>query len=57
MSEAVIQTEKSVGVEVTSSAFKSVCLDAGGNIVVEGTPARIVECTESHTGRALKEVI
>ncbi|MEP6904201.1 MAG: ROK family protein [Actinomycetota bacterium] len=33
MSEAVIQTEKSVGVEVTTSAFKAVCLDGGGNQV------------------------
>ncbi len=33
MSEAVVQTEKSVGVEVTTSAFKSVCLDGGGNII------------------------
>ncbi len=33
MSEAVIQTEKSVGVEVTTSALKSVCLDGGGNII------------------------
>jgi glucokinase len=33
MSEAVIQTEKAVGVEVTTSAFKSVCLDTGGNII------------------------
>jgi glucokinase len=33
MSEAVLQTEKSVGVEVTTSAFKSVCLDVGGNLI------------------------
>jgi glucokinase len=33
MSDAVLQTEKSVGVEVTTSAFKSVCLDVGGNII------------------------
>lgn len=33
MSEAILQTEKAVGVEVTTSAFKSVCLDAGGNII------------------------
>ncbi len=33
MSEAAIQTEKTVGVEVTTSAFKSVCLDAGGNLI------------------------
>src|SRR5215203_343825 len=33
MSEAVIQTEKAVGVEVTTSAFKSVCLDVGGNLI------------------------
>jgi glucokinase len=33
MSEAVLQTEKAVGVEVTTSAFKSVCLDIGGNII------------------------
>ena len=33
MSEAGILTEKSVGVEVTTSAFKSVCLDAGGNLI------------------------
>jgi glucokinase len=33
MSEAVLQTEKAVGVEVTTSAFKSVCLDAGGNVI------------------------
>lgn len=33
MSEAVLQTEKLVGVEVTTSAFKSVCLDAGGNLL------------------------
>jgi len=32
MSEAVLQTGKSVGVEVTTSAFKSVCLDADGNL-------------------------
>ena len=33
MSDAVVQTEKAVGVEVTTSAFKSVCLDAGGNLI------------------------
>jgi len=33
MSEAIPQTEKSVGVEVTTSAFKSVCLDANGNLI------------------------
>jgi glucokinase len=33
MSEAGFQTEKAVGVEVTTSAFKSVCLDVGGNII------------------------
>ena len=33
MSEAVLNTEKAVGVEVTTSAFKSVCLDAGGNVI------------------------
>lgn len=33
MSEAVNNSEKSVGVEVTTSAFKSVCLDAGGNLI------------------------
>ncbi len=33
MSEAAIQTEKTVGVEVTTSAFKSVCLDVGGNLI------------------------
>ena len=33
MSEAVSRTEKAVGVEVTTSAFKSVCLDAGGNLI------------------------
>ncbi|HEY8559353.1 MAG TPA: ROK family protein [Pyrinomonadaceae bacterium] len=33
MSDAVVQTEKAVGVEVTTSAFKSVCLDVGGNLV------------------------
>lgn len=33
MSEAVLQTGKSVGVEVTTSAFKSVCLDADGNLI------------------------
>lgn len=33
MSEAVSQTEKAVGVEVTTSAFKSVCLDVGGNLI------------------------
>ncbi len=33
MSEAVLQTEKAVGVEVTTSAFKSVCLDVGGNLI------------------------
>ena len=33
MSEAVVQTEKAVGVEVTTSAFKSVCLDIGGNLL------------------------
>ena len=33
MSEAVIQTEKVVGVEVTTSAFKSVCLDSRGNVI------------------------
>ncbi|MBS1794258.1 MAG: ROK family protein [Acidobacteria bacterium] len=33
MSEAVSQTEKAVGIEVTKSAFKSVCLDAEGNII------------------------
>ncbi len=33
MSEAVIQTEKSVGVEVTTSAFKSVCLDGSGKLI------------------------
>jgi glucokinase len=33
MSEAVIQTEKSVGVEVTTSSFKAVCLEASGNLV------------------------
>ncbi|HEY0459727.1 MAG TPA: ROK family protein [Pyrinomonadaceae bacterium] len=33
MSEAVLQTQKAVGVEVTTSAFKSVCLDTGGNII------------------------
>jgi glucokinase len=32
MSEAVLQAEKAIGVEVTTSGFKSVCLDAGGNI-------------------------
>ncbi len=33
MSEAVSKTEKSIGVEVTTSAFKAVCLDGGGNII------------------------
>ncbi len=33
MSEAVIRTGKSVGVEVTTSAFKAVCLDVGGKLV------------------------
>jgi len=33
MSEAVLEAEKAVGVEVTTSAFKSVCLDAGGQII------------------------
>ena len=33
MSEEVLQAEKSVGVEVTTSAFKSVCLDVGGNLI------------------------
>ena len=33
MSETVNNTDKSVGVEVTTSAFKSVCLDGGGNVV------------------------
>lgn len=33
MSEASVQTEKAVGVEVTTSAFKSVCLDVGGNLI------------------------
>jgi len=33
MSEAVLQTQKAVGVEVTTSAFKSVCLDTGGSII------------------------
>lgn len=33
MSEAVLPTEKAVGVEVTTSAFNSVCLDAGGNLI------------------------
>src|SRR5215204_3344115 len=33
MSEAVLQTEKSVGIEVTTSAFRSVCLDVGGNLI------------------------
>ena len=33
MSEAGVQTEKAVGVEVTTSAFKSVCLDVGGNLI------------------------
>jgi glucokinase len=33
MSEAVLNTEKAVGVEVTTSAFKSVCLDKGGNVI------------------------
>lgn len=41
MSEAVLQTEKTVGVEVTTSAFKSVCLDAGGNIINSYTAAMI----------------
>jgi len=41
MSEAVLQTGKSVGVEVTTSAFKSVCLDAGGNIINSYTAAMI----------------
>ncbi len=33
MSEAGVQTERAVGVEVTTSAFKSVCLDVGGNLI------------------------
>lgn len=33
MSEAVVNTEKAVGVEVTTSAFRSVCLDSGGNVI------------------------
>jgi glucokinase len=33
MSEAVTLTEKAVGVEVTTSAFKSVCLDVKGNLI------------------------
>jgi excinuclease ABC subunit A len=31
--------------------------DKGGEVVVEGTPARIAACAESHTGRALGEVL
>jgi glucokinase len=41
MSEAVIQTEKTVGVEVTTSAFKSVCLDASGNLINSYTATMI----------------
>lgn len=41
MSEGVLQTEKTVGVEVTTSAFKSVCLDGGGNIINSYTATMI----------------
>ena len=41
MSEAVLETGKSVGMEVTTSAFKSVCLDVGGNIVDSHSAAMI----------------
>ena len=41
MSEAVVQTEKAVGVEVTTSAFKSVCLDTGGNLVDSNSAAMV----------------
>ncbi|HVE56686.1 MAG TPA: ROK family protein [Pyrinomonadaceae bacterium] len=41
MSEAVLQTEKTVGVEVTTSAFKSVCLDAAGNLINSYTATMI----------------
>jgi excinuclease ABC subunit A len=30
--------------------------DEGGMIVAEGTPEAIMECTTSHTGKALKEL-
>jgi glucokinase len=33
MTEANIQTEKLIGIEVTGSMLKSVCLDGGGNVV------------------------
>jgi excinuclease ABC subunit A len=31
--------------------------DEGGKIIAEGTPEKISECAESHTGRALKTVL
>ncbi len=31
--------------------------DQGGEVVAQGTPEEVAECTESHTGRALKEVL
>jgi excinuclease ABC subunit A len=31
--------------------------DAGGEVVVAGTPERVAECEASHTGRALREVL
>ena len=31
--------------------------DAGGRVVVTGTPERVAECEESHTGRALRHVL
>jgi excinuclease ABC subunit A len=30
--------------------------DIGGYIVAEGTPEEIMQCTESHTGKALREI-
>jgi excinuclease ABC subunit A len=31
--------------------------DAGGELVVEGTPERVARCKASHTGRFLKQVL
>ena len=31
--------------------------DAGGEVVVAGTPEQVAACAESHTGRALAEVL
>jgi excinuclease ABC subunit A len=31
--------------------------DAGGEVVVAGTPEEVAACEESHTGRFLKDVL